>query len=80
MKNAVMSCKRNVLSIMFSILKISFTENSEIAWREGKSVSPTCASNGIEISCAFTKVTLADGFGGKIKRLLIYSYMDDGSM
>lgn len=67
MENAVMLCERSVLSIMFSILKISFTENSEIAERERKSVSPMCASNGIEISCAFTKVKLADGFEEKKK-------------
>lgn len=79
MKNGVVSCEQSVLSIIFSILKVS-TENSEIAKRERKSVSPTCASDGVAISCAFTKVKLADGFRGKIKRLHMYSYMNDESM
>lgn len=35
-----------------------------------------CVSNGIEITCAFRKVKLADGFGKKT----MYSYMDDESM
>lgn len=35
-----------------------------------------CVSDGIEITCAFTKVKLAHGFGEKNT----YSYMDDESM
>lgn len=77
MKNSVMLCKWSVLNIVFRILKISFTENSETAQREEHWVSPMCASNGIAISYAFTEVKLAEGLGGKVKRLLIHAYMDD---
>lgn len=77
MKNSVMLCKWSVLSIVFRILKICFTENSETAQREERWVSPMCSSNGIAISYAFTEVKLAEGLGGKIKRLLIHAYMDD---
>lgn len=52
--------------------KNNLQKNSGIAC-EGKSISPMCASNGIVISCTFTKVKLAGWFGEKKKKEYLYT-------